>query len=69
MAQMKKNSHQKKIAQVVAPINMPAYSTNPTTSTSSMALDPMFISRKAFPADSANTIFGRRFGITYKTSD
>ena len=34
-----------------------------------MILDPMFPAHKSCSADSANTIFGRRFGITCKISD
>ena len=34
-----------------------------------LIIDPIFPYREACSADSANTIFGRRFGIPFKTSD
>ena len=69
LVQINNDSHQPKIAQVIALINTSASSINPTISTSSLIIDPIFLDREACSADSANTIFGRRFGIPFKTSD
>ena len=63
MIQMDNESHHPKLAQFIALIDTSALSINPATSTSSMILDILFPAREACPADSANNIFGRLFGI------
>ena len=50
-------------------INPSELSINPTTSTSSIILDPIFPYREACSDDSANTIIVRLFGIPCKISD
>ena len=67
--QTENNNHQSKLARFIAPINPSSLFIDPTKYTSIMILDPMFIDREACLADSANTIFGRRFGIPRKISD
>ena len=69
LIQIKNESHQPKLAQVIALINTSDTSINTTPSISSLILDPMFPPHEACSDDSANTIFGRQFGITYKISD
>ena len=59
MMQMGNNNCQPKLARVITLTNPPPLFINPTTYTSSMFCDPMFPARKAYSADSANTVFGR----------
>ena len=66
---MGENSHQPKLAGVVALINPYASSINSIISTFSFILDPMFSNREACSADIANTIFGIWFDIPCKISD
>ena len=63
------DNHQPKLAQVVSLINQSSSYIIPTTSISSIILDPMFPAREVCSADSTNTIFGRMFGIPFKISD
>ena len=57
--QINNDSHQPKIAQVIALINTSASSINPTISTSSLIIDPMFPAHEVCSADSTKTMFGR----------
>ena len=66
---MEDKSHQPKVAWVIALINPSEISINPTTSTSSKIIDPMFLACDTCSADSKYTIFWRQFDITYKISD
>ena len=63
LMQTENESHQQKIARVIALINPSASSINTTIYTSSMILDPMITAREACSADIENTIFRRLFGV------
>ena len=67
--QINNKNYQQKLARVIVLINKSTSSINPTTSTSSFILDPIFPAHEACSADSAKTIFGRRFGIPCEISD
>ena len=62
-------NHQPKLAQVIKLINQYYFSIILTTSTSSMILDPIFISCKACLDDWKILFLGRQFGIILKICD
>ena len=69
MMKIKNKIHQPKLARVVVLINPSGSSINPTTSTFSLILDPIFPDHEAYSDGIVNTIFGRRFGIPCQISD